>query len=322
MGRGYQPGDLLGPYQIEMIERTIKTAGGHWKAKFLCPNHPPEDPHYFETYITSVTKGEKKCCAECTKNNWGGDNFNLVGQKFGHLTVLEKTSKRQANSIIYKCVCDCDEHNVKEVSARHLKEGLVRSCGCLQREASKKAAQIMNEKKKIDLTNQKSGTWTALYRIKGKRKNGSCVWMCQCENGHYNEISTGNWGKIKTCRQCKTGRSLGEEKIQKILNKLQINFKEEYSFKDCVYKRPLRFDFYLSNYNCCIEYDGIQHFQPTNFSHDNFKERQEKDNIKTQYCKNNNIKLIRIPYTDIDLINEQYIIDKLKEYGIILLENK
>lgn len=29
MGRGYQPGDLLGPYQIEMIERTVKAAGGH-----------------------------------------------------------------------------------------------------------------------------------------------------------------------------------------------------------------------------------------------------------------------------------------------------
>lgn len=322
MGKSYQPGDLLGPYNIKMIRRTEKAAGGHWKAKFLCPNHEENDPHYFETYITSVTKGEKKCCDECSKKNWGGQNYNLVGQKFGHLTVLEKTDKRDGNYIIYKCICDCPEHNIKEVSSHNLKQGLVRSCGCLQKQASKRAVKIMNEKKKKDLTGQKSGTWTALYRIKGKRKNGSCVWLCQCEQGHYNEITTSNWGKIKTCRQCKTGRSFGEEIIQKLLISLNISFKEEYSFEDCIYERPLRFDFYLPDYNCCIEYDGIQHFQPTNFSHDNYEIRQKRDKIKNQYCKDNNIVLIRIPYTDLDLINKQYIIDRLKENGIILIKDK
>lgn len=106
--------------------------------------------------------------------------------------------------------------------------------------------------------------------------------------------------------------------IQQALESLGFRFKEEYQFKDCVYKAPLRFDFYLLDYNCCIEYDGIQHFKRTNFSHDNFEIRQLRDNIKNKYCQDNNIALIRIPYTDIELINEQYIIDKLKEYNIII----
>ena len=91
-------------------------------------------------------------------------------------------------------------------------------------------------------------------------------------------------------------------------------------FKDCIYQAQLRFDFYLPDYNCCIEYDGIQHFKRTNFSHDNFEERQKRDEIKNQYCKDNNIVLIRIPYTDLDLIDRQYLLDKFKNKGIIIKE--
>ena len=35
-----------------------------------------------------------------------------------------------------------------------------------------------------------------------------------------------------------------------------------------------------------------------------FKSQQYRDKIKTEYCKNNNIKLIRIPYTDFDNIEK------------------
>ena len=68
----------------------------------------------------------------------------------------------------------------------------------------------------------------------------------------------------------------------------------------------LPFDFYLPQYNCCIEYDGKQHYLYGGFGNDllelmNIKYR---DNIKTNYCQQNNIKLIRIPYWDFDNIEE------------------
>jgi len=41
------------------------------------------------------------------------------------------------------------------------------------------------------------------------------------------------------------------------------------------------------------------------------KERQEKDQIKNQYCKDNNIYLLRIPYTDYNILDEEYIMERL-----------
>lgn len=65
-------------------------------------------------------------------------------------------------------------------------------------------------------------------------------------------------------------------------------------------KLPLPFDFYLPELNICIEYDGEQHFKENR--HFGGKEYLEKtkyhDQIKNEYCKNNNIKLIRIKYCD------------------------
>ena len=51
--------------------------------------------------------------------------------------------------------------------------------------------------------------------------------------------------------------------------------------------------------NLLIEYQGIQHFKPidTFGGEERFKYQQEKDNIKRAFAKENNIKLIEIPYT-------------------------
>lgn len=91
-----------------------------------------------------------------------------------------------------------------------------------------------------------------------------------------------------------------------------IEFIKEYKFEDCKHKYNLRFDFYLPEYNMCIEYDGIQHFIPFSFGSDqtkinklnNLEIIQRRDQIKTQYCLDNNIKLLRIPYWKINNIEK------------------
>jgi len=107
------------------------------------------------------------------------------------------------------------------------------------------------------------------------------------------------------CPSC--SMSKGEREISNMLSKLNINFIPQMKFKDCKYYRALPFDFFLPDDNIIIEYDGIQHFQPTDFSNGNqnkdeilksFKLVQIKDNIKNIYCKMKNIKLIRISYKD------------------------
>ena len=96
------------------------------------------------------------------------------------------------------------------------------------------------------------------------------------------------------CPKC--NRSKGELKISKLLDKLKINYIEQYSFNNCKNIYKLKFDFYLPNKNTCIEYDGIQHFKPIEIfgGEKKFCNTKKRDKIKTEYCKSNKIKLLRI----------------------------
>lgn len=98
------------------------------------------------------------------------------------------------------------------------------------------------------------------------------------------------------CPKCQ--ESQGEREVSQILDKLHVKYIQQYIFEGCRYKRALPFDFYLPDYNLIIEYDGRQHFAKNEFfnPHDPFEERQLKDHIKNEYCKNNGINLLRIPY--------------------------
>lgn len=98
------------------------------------------------------------------------------------------------------------------------------------------------------------------------------------------------------CPRCQ--ESSGERTISQILDAKHVKYIQQYVFDDCRYKRPLPFDFYLPDYNLCIEYDGKQHYVKNEFfnEHDPFKERQIKDHIKNKYCKEHGINMLRIPY--------------------------
>jgi hypothetical protein len=107
------------------------------------------------------------------------------------------------------------------------------------------------------------------------------------------------------CPKCK--KSKGEEKIRRELIAKGINFIEQHWFADCRDIKPLPFDFYLPEYNCCIEYDGVQHHKPFSWSSDKSSETklknlqivQHRDAIKTNYCAANNILLVRLTSLDI-----------------------
>ena len=125
----------------------------------------------------------------------------------------------------------------------------------------------------------------------------------RCPKSHEYEVSWGHFNQGRRCPIC--NNSKGEKRISLFLKETNINYEAQKLFKECSYKRMLPFDFYLIDYNICIEYDGQQHYNTIDFSGKNqeraeeqFKQTQKKDNIKTQYCLDNNIKLIRIPYWD------------------------
>ena len=98
------------------------------------------------------------------------------------------------------------------------------------------------------------------------------------------------------CKKCSYTYK-GEDSIIEVLDKLKCNYIHQYKFEDCKDVRPLPFDFYLPNYNLCIEFDGQQHYEPR-FGEENFKSTKKHDEIKNQYCISKNIDLLRIPYWD------------------------
>ena len=102
----------------------------------------------------------------------------------------------------------------------------------------------------------------------------------------------------KTCRKSKM-----EKYLMKKLKELNIEYITDKKYNDCRNKYPLPFDFYLIKYNILIECDGIQHHQSVEHfgGQERFEYQKNNDNIKTKYCEDNNIELIRvINISDID----------------------
>lgn len=57
---------------------------------------------------------------------------NIAGRRFGRLTVLRPTTKRQDRKVVWLCLCDCGKE--VEVSGKDMRQGNTRSCGCLHRD--------------------------------------------------------------------------------------------------------------------------------------------------------------------------------------------
>lgn len=112
------------------------------------------------------------------------------------------------------------------------------------------------------------------------------------------------------CPKC--NESKGEKRVAKYLDSRNIDYERQYKFDECRSKDKLPFDFYIPSLNIAIEYDGEDHymiiFRSKNDTYNKALNRfigtKVRDTIKTIYCKENNIKLIRIPYWDFDNIEK------------------
>ena len=100
------------------------------------------------------------------------------------------------------------------------------------------------------------------------------------------------------CPRCTKYISNGSLELERQLIELGLFYEREKRFPDCVYKRPLPFDFYIPEHNMCIEFDGEQHFRPVAFgkTESDFEELKKRDAIKDRYCEDHGITLVRVPY--------------------------
>lgn len=303
-------GDNCGKFGVILYKRLYKNEKGRWLGEFICPKC---GKHFIST-IENVGRGDTKSCGCLNRQNiakFGQLNTkDLLNQRFGRLLVVEKTNKRKDGRIIWKCLCDCG--NYTEVTSHNLLSGTTKSCGCLHQETGKYF--------KKDLTGQTFG-YLKVIKDTGKsykyKKQSHSIWLCQCQrDGNYIEVRSDSLLNNRTisCGCCQG--SYYSTKIQDILSQSKIKYTLEKTFPNCVNPKTnyyLRFDFYLPDYNCCIEYDGEQHYKEVDFCSDTLQDRQYRDNLKNQYCLQNNIRLIRIPYWDKTKINTEYIMSLLKK---------
>lgn len=109
------------------------------------------------------------------------------------------------------------------------------------------------------------------------------------------------------CPRCKN--SYGENYIENFLNSENINFISQKKFEGCINfksKRKLPFDFYLPDYNICIEFQGEQHYKPVDRfgGVKEFFNIKERDKIKKDYCIRNSISYIELNKYNIEKIRD------------------
>lgn len=256
---------------------------------------------------------------------------DLTGLIFGKWKVLKKVPNPgyKNKQTYWLCECSCEKHTQKIVGKQELKKGKSKSCGCmcppgeifktLWQDENFRKQQIENminnnPSQEKDITGQKFGEWTVIKRISEKGEK-DIYYQCQCSCGNIKNVrkSTLINGASTSCG-CKT-LSKGAKIIADLLNDNNIIFECEKTFDECRFPDTdalAKFDFYVNNLYL-IEFDGSQHFN-CNSNGWNTKEHliktQEHDRIKNEWCKNNNITLIRIPYTHLnDLCLEDLLLE-------------
>ena len=230
----------------------------------------------------SLTSGKSTGCGHDTKK---GKIFkDLTGQKFGELTVLEKTEQRDQGSIVWKCQCSCG--NIVYWPGDRLQQTKTPNCGCLK-----------------SLIGEKFGKLTVIAEC-GRSKNRDIVWECECECGTHIFTTTHNLRDKRTIG-CGCSSSIGEYNIAKCLSDNNISFKKEFAFSDLKDSYCLRYDFAIFNKDNIlirlIQFDGNQHYEKTNNFYSNTIVKH--DIMKNDYAKQHNIPLVRIPYSQRDCIS-------------------
>ena len=246
------------------------------------------------------------------------------GMRFGDWEVIERdynpTSKQ--HSTFWFCKCHrCGK--VYSVSRDGLVSGKSSCCNHC------KGEKIRNKAQERGLNVWHKGDRFGMLEIlesAGIKGNHSYV-KCKCDCGNVINVRVehlrGNHhGRTISCG-C-ASQSSGEIKITQLLEQANIEFQVQYRIKDFNLSSP--FDFAIFNNGVLlglIEYDGEQHFESIEFfgGEEKLKLQQERDERKNKWCKDNNIPLIRIPYTEYDNLTIGYLLSFFPELSYSEIKN-
>lgn len=264
----------------------------------------------YSNYMKELNKNKLSCCNKCKGNKTTKtyisknsermiNEFNELCKNYGYIPI---TTKDEYCSMKTPLKFICLEHGEQSIYLNNMRTGSgCKICGKIR---TKKHHMLpINEVEKKVKSKNNSKLLNPEDYINEHVKNlkvecGSCHRIYTTSLNNYNYLNTGR------CPKCNKSQSVGEWMVEKFLLKYNILYEKQKRFKDCKDILPLPFDFYLPNYNTCIEFDGEQHYRPA-FGQKEYLNTVKHDKTKNQYCLNNKMDLIRIPYF------EQNNIDKI-----------
>jgi len=225
-------------------------------------------------------------CAKVKNINITEDTLN----KLNGLKILEYKGYRKKSKL------ECKKHGEFSMNIESAKKS-----GCLK---CSKEDRLNNQR--LEFINKSKLVWSNLIdfdyaklNYKGSLKkmrifSNETGWISQLPYNHLKGFVP------KT--------STGEKLIEVYLNNNKISFIKQKKFEKCKNIKCLRFDFYLPSKNLCIEFNGIQHYEPIKNWGGEKKLIYQKNNdhIKMKFCEENEIKLIIISHKD-------SILEKLKD---------
>lgn len=202
---------------------------------------------------------------------------------------LEYSGKISSKSIIKCLKCDYEWETIPDNIIRN-KRGCPKCANQVRIDTIEKANEVLKSvgKEFIECIEYGGGT----HKISTFRcKKCGYTWSTNLKNVAYKE---------KGCKRCSP--TLIEQYVINILEKNNINYIFQKKFENCKNERILSFDFYLPEYNICIEADGQLHYKAVKHfgGEEGLNIRKQRDNIKNKFCKENDIILLRIPYYEIE----------------------
>ena len=269
---------------IRVMERY---SGARTKILHHCLKHDV----YWKTYPETILNGSgcHLCMNEkiAEKNSMSHDEYiNELKQINSNVVVLGEYVNMKTQ-ILHKCLL----HNYEWMT---MPESTLQGCGCPKCRSEKIAEkqQCTHEEyvQKLKEVNKN------IIPIESYIKANTPI-LHQCLKDNHKWMATpANILYGYGCPKC--NESKGEKRISLLLDENNIEYECQKCFDDCKDIKPLPFDFYLPKLNKMIEYDGKQHYEPIDFfgGQEYWEYIQRHDEIKNQYCKDNNIQLLRIPY--------------------------
>jgi len=238
-------------------------------------------------------------CKDCRTDkltNSSDDIIKLFKEKHGNKYNYSKTKYKKLRK---KVIIICNKHNLEfqQSPEQHLfgKHGCK---DCKKEYFSLKSNVRLTKKEILKRIKDYHGTKYKYPFFKYKDIKQKIDIICK-KHGKFKQMLDAHLSSARPsgCPIC--DESSGENKVRLFLLDNNISFIHEWKDHDCKYKRKLRFDYYLPDFKCIIEYDGKQHFKPIKFfgGVKAFNQLKLRDKFKKNWAKKNKIKLIRVKYT-------------------------